>query len=68
VVGDNVPGEGVRDATELSLSSVAMGVGTAAQAERLRALGCKRAQGEWFAPPLPAAQAEAWATRCVGSA
>ena len=50
-------------AHQLELSSVAMGVETPAQADRLQGVGCMRAQGHWFAAPLPAALAETWAAR-----
>jgi diguanylate cyclase (GGDEF)-like protein/PAS domain S-box-containing protein len=50
-------------AHDLELSSVALGVETAAQAERLRRIGCMQAQGDWFAAPMPAPFAESWATR-----
>jgi EAL domain-containing protein (putative c-di-GMP-specific phosphodiesterase class I) len=50
-------------AHQLELSSVALGIETAAQADRLRGLGCMRAQGHWFAAPMPAHLAEAWANR-----
>jgi EAL domain-containing protein (putative c-di-GMP-specific phosphodiesterase class I) len=50
-------------AHQLKLSSVVLGVETADQAERLRGLGCSRAQGHWFAAPMPAPLAEAWAAR-----
>ena len=50
-------------AQQLQLTSVALGVDTAAQAARLSAAGCQRAQGDWFASPLPAPLAEEWAAR-----
>jgi diguanylate cyclase (GGDEF)-like protein/PAS domain S-box-containing protein len=53
-------------AHQLALASVAMGVETPGQAERLRGVGCVRAQGHWFAAPLPAALAETWAARRAG--
>ncbi len=43
----------------LDLRVVAEGVESAAQLCQLRALGCDLVQGEYFAPPLPAAAAEA---------
>jgi diguanylate cyclase (GGDEF)-like protein/PAS domain S-box-containing protein len=50
-------------AHHLELSSIALGVETAAQAEHLRRVGCMQAQGHWFAVPMPGPLAEAWATR-----
>ncbi len=55
-------------AHHLELSSVALGVETAAQADHLRRVGCMQAQGHWFAAPMPSHLAEAWATRRVASA
>ena len=46
-------------ARDLRLSVIAEGVERPAQLERLRALGCKAAQGYLFAPPLPFADIEA---------
>ena len=40
-------------AHSLSLTVVAEGVETEAQAERLRELRCDEMQGYWFNPPLP---------------
>jgi diguanylate cyclase (GGDEF)-like protein len=42
------------------LTVVAEGVETAEQADELAALGCHRAQGYFYAPPLPAQEAEAF--------
>jgi diguanylate cyclase (GGDEF)-like protein/PAS domain S-box-containing protein len=42
---------------ELGMLVVAEGVETARQAHQLRRLGCDLAQGMWYAPPLPAAEA-----------
>ncbi|HEY6317628.1 MAG TPA: EAL domain-containing protein [Acidimicrobiia bacterium] len=50
-------------AGQLRLTTVALGVDTAAQAARLKAAGCARAQGDWFASPLPPVLAQAWATQ-----
>ncbi|HEV2309672.1 MAG TPA: EAL domain-containing protein, partial [Acidimicrobiia bacterium] len=50
-------------AQQLALTSVALGVDTADQAERLRANGCDLAQGDWCASPMPSGLAEAWAQR-----
>ena len=43
----------------IGVEVVAEGVETAAQLKQLRALGCRWAQGFWFAKPLPAAEVEA---------
>ncbi|WP_432543860.1 putative bifunctional diguanylate cyclase/phosphodiesterase [Kineococcus sp. SYSU DK002] len=48
-------------AHRLGLVVVAEGVETVAAADRLCALGCDELQGFFFARPLPAAQAVAWA-------
>jgi diguanylate cyclase (GGDEF)-like protein/PAS domain S-box-containing protein len=45
-------------ARDLGMEVVAEGVETRAQAEALRALGCRRGQGFLFSEPLPADQAE----------
>ncbi len=50
-------------AVQLDLASIALGVETDAQASRLRSVGCGAGQGEWFASPMPAPLAEAWAGR-----
>jgi EAL domain-containing protein (putative c-di-GMP-specific phosphodiesterase class I) len=56
-----VAGAIVRIGQSFSLRVVAEGVETAAQVECLRELGCDDAQGYYAAPPLPAADFEAWA-------
>jgi diguanylate cyclase (GGDEF)-like protein/PAS domain S-box-containing protein len=48
---------------QLDLVSVAEGVETAAQEDRLRAIGCRHAQGERLGPPMPVALVEAWLSR-----
>jgi EAL domain-containing protein (putative c-di-GMP-specific phosphodiesterase class I) len=45
-------------AHNLGMEVVAEGVETPAQADALRALGCRRAQGFLFSKPLPASEAE----------
>ena len=45
-------------AHNLEMEVVAEGVETRAQAEALRALGCRRGQGFLFSRPLPAEEAE----------
>jgi diguanylate cyclase (GGDEF)-like protein/PAS domain S-box-containing protein len=45
-------------ATSLNLTVIAEGIETPAQAEQLRALGCKLGQGFYFAHPLPAEELE----------
>ncbi len=55
-------------AHQLELISVALGIETEAQATRLRAIGCLRGQGYWYAAPLPAPLAEKWAERRHGGA
>lgn len=52
--GDAVVTALVELAHTLDLSVTAEGVETAAQADRLRALGCDHAQGWFFAPPASA--------------
>lgn len=47
-------------ADALGVGVVAEGVETAAQAARLRELGCDLAQGYYFGRPLSAEQADAW--------
>ena len=61
---DNAIVDAVVDlAHQLDLMSVAIGIETEAQAERLRGLGCMRGQGYWYAKPMPEPLAEAWASR-----
>jgi EAL domain-containing protein (putative c-di-GMP-specific phosphodiesterase class I) len=48
---------------QLNLSSVAMGVETSEQAERLRAVGCRQAQGFWFGAPMPSGTAQGWVSQ-----
>ena len=48
---------------QLDLVSVAEGVETAAQEERLRAIGCRDAQGQRLGPPMPVPLLEAWLSR-----
>ncbi|HEY5166001.1 MAG TPA: EAL domain-containing protein, partial [Acidimicrobiia bacterium] len=50
---------------QLDLVSVAAGVETAAQEERLHAIGCRQAQGHRLAPPMPGPLAEAWLARRI---
>ncbi|MEA2474512.1 MAG: hypothetical protein QOE06_2427 [Thermoleophilaceae bacterium] len=55
-------------ARTLDLGVIAEGVETLDQAERLRALGCERAQGFWFGRPRPASETtpllqSSWADR-----
>jgi diguanylate cyclase (GGDEF)-like protein/PAS domain S-box-containing protein len=50
---------------QLDLVSVAEGVETAAQEQRLRAIGCRHGQGDRLGPPMPAPLAEAWFRRRV---
>jgi diguanylate cyclase (GGDEF)-like protein/PAS domain S-box-containing protein len=45
-------------AEQLGLEVIAEGVETRRQADRLRAMSCRRAQGFYFARPVPAAQIE----------
>jgi len=47
-------------ANELSLSSVAEGIETAADAELLKELGCKIGQGYYFARPMPEDKLHYW--------
>lgn len=46
-------------ARQLRLDTIAEGIETAAQAERLRELGCKYGQGYYFSRPMPAAHCRA---------
>jgi diguanylate cyclase (GGDEF)-like protein/PAS domain S-box-containing protein len=55
-------------AAALDLSVTAEGVETEIQLERLRALGCQRAQGFHFARPMPADEATAFLLRSEASA
>jgi diguanylate cyclase (GGDEF)-like protein/PAS domain S-box-containing protein len=47
----------------MSLRTIAEGIETARQAERLRELGCEFGQGYFYGPPMPAADLEAYAAR-----
>lgn len=49
----------------LKFPVLAQGVETAAQLEKLRALGCAQAQGYYFSRPLPAREAQAWLARAA---
>ena len=42
----------------LGIETIAEGIETAEQAERMRSLGCRYGQGFFFSPPLPADQVE----------
>jgi diguanylate cyclase (GGDEF)-like protein/PAS domain S-box-containing protein len=53
-------------ATSLGLTAVGEGVESAEQADALADLGCHHAQGDWFAPPLPAAELEDFVARRAG--
>ena len=55
-------------ASALDLSVTAEGVETEDQLERLRALGCQRAQGYHFARPMPADEATAFLLRSEAAA
>jgi EAL domain-containing protein (putative c-di-GMP-specific phosphodiesterase class I) len=46
--------------TDLCIGTIAEGVETPQQLERLRAEGCTEAQGYLFSPPAPAAEVAAW--------
>ena len=48
---------------QLDLISVADGVETAAQEDRLRTIGCLQAQGDRIGPPMPGPLLEAWLSR-----
>ncbi len=70
VIGLDTPGsstEVVRAifaiASALKLDVVAEGVETAAQQDALKALGCNRAQGYLYSPPMPVEKAEAWLSK-----
>jgi EAL domain-containing protein (putative c-di-GMP-specific phosphodiesterase class I) len=51
----------------LSLTTVAEGIEDAAQLARLRALGCARGQGYYFARPLPPADVPGWLAGRAGA-
>ena len=53
----------VQMAHSLRLHTVGEGVETAAQFERLRALGCEMVQGFYIAAPMPAEEARQWQTK-----
>lgn len=53
-------------AGNFNMGVIAEGVETGAQLDRLTALGCERVQGYYFAPALPAAEAEAWLQKVYG--
>lgn len=55
----------VRVANSLGMTTVAEGVETHAQAQVVATLGCDRAQGYWFSPPLSADALTLWA-RALG--
>ena len=48
-------------ARTMSLRTIAEGIETARQAERLREIGCEYGQGYFYGPPMPAAELEAYA-------
>jgi predicted signal transduction protein with EAL and GGDEF domain len=50
----------VRVATSLGMSTVAEGIETSAQAERVRLLGCDKGQGYFYSFPLGASDLEVW--------
>jgi diguanylate cyclase (GGDEF)-like protein len=50
----------IQMANSLGLNTIAEGVETQAVGESLRALGCREAQGYWYAKPMPAAALEDW--------
>ncbi len=52
-------------AQSLGLETVVEGVGTRQQVSYLRSLGCNKAQGSYFAMPLPAHQAIQWITQAA---
>jgi EAL domain-containing protein (putative c-di-GMP-specific phosphodiesterase class I) len=67
------PGSAVAEAVirlgqALHLDTVAEGVENIAQANELVLLGCQRAQGYYFARPLPAAEAEAFVRELIPAA
>jgi len=51
----------------LGLGLVAEGVEDEAHAAHLRALGCHRMQGYWFARPMPAQQMEAYLRKAAAT-
>ena len=58
----------VRVANSLGMTTVAEGVETKAQAQVIATLGCDRAQGYWFSPPLRAEALTLWASALRASA
>jgi EAL domain-containing protein (putative c-di-GMP-specific phosphodiesterase class I) len=59
----------VRVAASLGMSTVAEGIETSAQAERVRILGCDKGQGYFYSFPLAAPDFKVWlegAQACVG--
>ena len=50
----------VRLAARLGLSTVAEGIETEAQAQRMQQLGCELGQGYWHARPMPEAMLRQW--------
>ena len=57
----------VRVANSLGMTTVAEGVETQAQAQVVATLGCDRAQGYWFSPPLRAEALSLWARALAGA-
>lgn len=51
----------------MNMEVIAEGVETAAQADKLRALNCRKAQGFWFSKPLPSDSANALLGREVAT-
>ncbi|WP_306214599.1 putative bifunctional diguanylate cyclase/phosphodiesterase [Actinoplanes sp. RD1] len=58
----------IRLAQALELSTVAEGIETTTQADRLRQLGCRTGQGYLYAKPMPSEDALAYFTRADGVA